>query len=529
MSLWKFIECRILQVMRTFITMPSFRHLQNDALSGVVVFLVALPLCMGIALASGAPVMSGLIAGIIGGLVISVFSASDLSVSGPAAGLTAVVLSGIATLGSFEAFLAAIVVAGLLQICLGFLRLGSLTEFIPNGVIRGMLAGIGVVIIYKQVEHLLGWDKIPMMDGKPTHVMDGRLLVDFLPHPATVDVGVLLIGLLCLAMLIVMDQKFVKSFKAMKLIPSSLIVVTVGTVFNELLVYAGSPLGIEHGSGHLVDIPLLSQNASFFTSPDFSVLLTNPAVWITAVTIAVIASVETLLCIEATEKIDPEKRFCDNDRELIAQGIGNTLSGLIGGLPITSVIVRTSTNVYAGAKTRLSALVHGLLLLAAVVVIPELLNRVPIACLAAVLIMVGYKLTSLQIIRESWEHGIDQFLPFTVTIIGIVFTDLLVGIGLGLLSSMYWVVKANRFVAISTVVQDNHWLIRFNKDASFINKSELKRIMRRIPENVTVIFDATRASVVDHDIYDTIGEFAQASTYRNVHVEYINLFGKRKV
>lgn len=314
----------------------------------------------------------------------------------------------------------------------------------------------------------------------------------------------------------------------MKLIPSSLIVVTVGTLLNEFLNSIGSPLGILPGAGHLVDIPLLSKGASFFSSPDFSILISNPSVWVTALTIAVIASVETLLCIEATEKLDPEKRFCDNDRELIAQGIGNTLSGLIGGLPITSVIVRTSTNVYAGAKTRLGALVHGVLILLAVVVLPELLNRIPIACLAAVLVMVGYKLTSIQIIRESWEHGIDQFLPFTVTIIGIVFTDLLVGIGLGLASSMYWVVKANRFVAISTVVQDNLWLIRFNKDASFINKSELKRILRKIPENANVIFDATRASVVDHDIYDTIGEFAQASTYRNVSVEYRNLFGKRK-
>lgn len=497
--------------------------------AGIVVFLVALPLCMGIALASGAPVLSGLIAGIIGGVVIAVFSDSELSVSGPAAGLTAVVIAGIATLGSFEAFLASVVIAGLLQIGFGLLRIGSVTEFIPNGVIRGMLAGIGVVIMQKQISHLIGWDHAPETAEPVTHIMDGKFSWTFFPEGVTLDTGIMLIGGICLALLIVLDLKRFKDQAWKKYLPTSLIIVLVGTLINEVFLLLGSPLAIEHGTDQVVQIPLLSSGAQLLITPDFSILGSNPQVWVTAITIAIIASIETLLCIEATEKLDPEQRFSNNNKELVAQGIGNTLSGLVGGLPITSVIVRTSTNIYAGGRTRMAAFIHGLILILSVVLLAGLLNRIPLTCLAAVLIMVGYKLTSLSVVRESWEKGIDQFLPFVVTIIGVVFTDLLVGIGLGLATSMYWVVKANRFVAISTVVDGSMWMIRFNKDASFINKTELKKVLRTVPDNIHLIFDATRASVIDHDIYETVGDFAQAATYRGIQIEYINMFGKRKV
>lgn len=515
--------------MNSLLRLPSVRYLQNDVPSGVVVFLVALPLCMGIALASGTPVLSGLIAGIIGGIVVSVFSDSELSVSGPAAGLTAVVIAGIAALGGFEAFLVSVVIAGLFQIGFGLLRIGSVTEFIPNGVIRGMLAGIGVVIVQKQLAHLVGWDHSPEIDEQVTHILDGKFSWSLFPSGVTIDTGIMLIGGICLAILIILDLPRFKGMSWKKYMPASLLVVLLGTLLNELLLVLGSPLAIERGTDQLVQIPLLGSGAQWLYTPDFSILFTTPQVWFTALTIAIIASVETLLCIEATEKLDPEQRFSNNNKELIAQGIGNTLSGLVGGLPITSVIVRTSTNVYAGAKTRTSSFIHGLILLGAVVLLAGLLNRIPLTSLAAVLIMVGYKLTSLQVVRESWEKGIDQFLPFAVTVVGVVLTDLLVGIGMGLITSLYWVIRANRFIALSTVVEGKMWMIRFNKDASFINKTELKKVLRSVPDNVHLIFDATRSSVIDHDIYETIGDFAMAATYRGIHIEYVNMFGKRRI
>ncbi len=513
--------------MKNLVSLPKFTYAQADISAGVVVFLVALPLCMGIALASGAPVISGLVAGVVGGIVIAFFSGSELSVSGPAAGLAAVVSSAIASLGSFEIFLVSVVIAGLLQVIIGFLRAGFLAEFVPNSVIRGMLAGIGLVIIIKQVPHLLGWDDTPDVVETSVHLFDGHFLEDLIPQSAGIEAGAMLIGLVCLTFLVVWDMPFRKRLSWTAFIPGPLVAVILGTMLNEVLLATTHKLGLEHGTQHLVQIPLLSAGAQLLTYPDFGALFSSSTVWVTAVTIAVVASIETLLCIEATDKLDPMKRISDPNRELVAQGIGNTLSGLLGGLPITSVIVRSSTNIYSGGKTRLSTLVHGLLILGSVLLIPEILNRVPLTCLAAILILIGYKLTSLQIIRESWERGADQFVPFGATILAVVFTDLLTGIGLGLALSFFWVVRANRHVAISTQVNEQQWIIQFLKDVSFVNKSELKRTLQNVPDNVRVVFDGTRASVIDHDIYEIIGEFAQAATYRGISVEYVNLFGKR--
>ncbi len=519
---------RMFRIMfRHLITVPGFSSAPKDIAAGIVVFLVALPLCLGIALASNAPLLSGLISGIIGGTLLVLFSGSELSVSGPAAGLAAVVASAIHTLGSFETFLAAVCISGLLQVGFGIVRGGIIGEFVPNSVIRGMLAAIGIIIIVKQIPHLVGWDVTSAADVEMFEMSSWNAF-DRIQHlGAHIEEGALVIGLVCLLFLILWEMPFRKRISGTKLIPGPLLAVVLGTILNEVFAAVSSPLAMATGSPHMVQIPLLSEGARLLTTPNLGALLTSTQVWFTALTIAVIGSIETLLSIEASDKLDPQKRISDTNRELIAQGIANTTCGLVGGLPVTSVIVRSSTNIYAGARTRLSSLVHGILLALAVLAIPEFMNHIPITSLAAILITVGYKLTSLQIIRESWERGWDQFIPFGATIVAVVATDLLTGIVLGTIVSMYWVIRANRFSAITVHNENNLWTITFNKDASFINRSELKQALRNIPDNVSVVIDASRASVVDHDIYDTIGEFAQAATYRGITVEYNRLFGKR--
>jgi len=475
--------------------------------------------------------MSGLIAGIIGGTVIAFFSGSELSVSGPAAGLAVIVLGAIESLGSFEIFLVAVVLAGILQFILGVIKAGIIGEYVPNSVIRGMLAGIGVVIIVKQIPHLLGWDADAELDEAVFHFPGIEDMTPWAPIVGAfqhVELGPMIIGLSCLAFLFLWDTPLRKRIEWTKLLPGPLIAVVLGVVLNQLFVFGAPELAIAGGTSHLVNIPTDTSLMGMVTTPDLAGL-SRTDVWIAAVTIALVASVETLLSVEATDKLDPQKRLADTNKELRAQGIGNTLSGLIGGLPITAVIVRSSTNVYAGGKTRLSAIVHGVLLVVCVILIPDILNLIPLAALAAVLISVGYKLTSLSVIRESWEHGIDQFLPFGVTILAIVFTDLLTGIGIGLLTSLFWVIRTNHHSSFSVVNEGDWWMIRFNKDASFVNKSELKKALRELPDNVKLIINGTRANIIDHDIYDTLGEFAQGAEFRNITIEYRDVFGKRKL
>lgn len=509
--------------------LPSFRHVASDIPAGAVVFLVALPLCLGIALASGAPLMSGLIAGIIGGTILALFSGSELSVSGPAAGLAVIVLGAIEKLGSFEIFLVSVVLAGVLQIVFGQIKAGILGEYVPNSVIRGMLAGIGVVIIVKQLSHLVGWDAAHNTDESGvaldhfTSSAPWESITSALQH---VEAGPAIIGISCLAFLFLWDMKWRKSIAWTALVPGPLLAVILGTTLNQVFLIAAPELSVIDPS-HLVAIPSDTSLAGMITTPDFTALGTV-SVWTTAITIAIVASVETLLSVEAADKLDPQKRISDSNQELRAQGIGNVLSGLLGGLPITAVIVRSSTNIYAGGKTRLSAMVHGVLLLVCVLLIPDVLNLIPLAALAAVLISVGYKLTSLAVIRESWEHGVDQFVPFLVTILAVVFTDLLTGIGIGLLVSFFWVIKNNHHSAITLVNDGEYWMLRLNKDATFVNKSELKRALRSIPDNAKVMVNGTGASIIDHDIYDTLGEFAEAAEYRKITIQYHNVFGKRK-
>ena len=517
--------------MKGLFSLPTFKYAASDIPAGIVVFLVALPLCLGIALASGAPMMSGLIAGIVGGTVIAFFSGSELSVSGPAAGLAVIVLGAIESLGSFDIFLMAVVIAGVLQFILGQIKAGVIGEYVPNSVIRGMLAGIGVVIIVKQIPHLLGWDAEAELDEAVFHVPGIQDMTPWNPIISAfqhIELGPMIIGVVCLVFLFAWDTPIRKRLAWTKLIPGPLIAVLLGTALNQVFVFAAPELAIASGASHLVNIPTDTSIAGMMTTPDVNGL-TRADVWLSAITIALVASVETLLSVEATDKLDPQKRIADTNRELRAQGIGNTISGLIGGLPITAVIVRSSTNVYAGGKTRLSAIVHGILLLVCVILIPGILNMIPLAALAAVLISVGYKLTSLSVIRESWEHGIDQFLPFGVTVLAIVFTDLLTGIGIGLLTSLFWVIRTNHHSSVTVVNEGNWWMLRFNKDASFVNKSELKKALRELPDNAKLIINGTKANIIDHDIYDTLGEFAQGAQYRNITIEYRDVFGKRKL
>jgi MFS superfamily sulfate permease-like transporter len=511
------------------LTFPSFGSARNDIPAGLVVFLVALPLCLGIALASGAPLFAGIIAGLVGGTVVALMSGSELSVSGPAAGLAVIVLGAIQKLGGFEIFALAVVLSGLMQIAFGMMRAGVIGDYIPNSVIKGMLAAIGVVIILKQIPHALGDDKDYVGDESFRQSDELNTFSEIQAALGAYSAGAIIISLACLTLLILWDRPFLKKFAWTALVPGPLVCVVLGTLLNELFGLWVPDWKLTAAKDHLVKLPVADSVGDFFAmfrTPSFAQIL-NPQVWVVAITIALVGSVETLLCIEATDKLDPQKRISDTNRELRAQGMGNLFSGLLGGLPITSVIVRSSANVYAGGRTRLSAMVHGLLLGLSVILLATWLNRVPLAALASVLLMVGYKLSSVKIIKEMWLLGRNQFIPFAVTVLAIVFTDLLKGIGIGLLVSTFFVMRANHHASITLVHEGRSWLLRFNKDMSFVNKAELKRRLRQIPNDVTLIVDGTKSLYVDRDIYETIREFETAGSFRNITLEYHNFFDKQ--
>jgi MFS superfamily sulfate permease-like transporter len=512
------------------ITFPGFQSAQRDLPAGVVVFLVALPLCLGIALASGAPLFSGVIAGVVGGLVISLLSGSELSVSGPAAGLAVIVASSIASLGSFEIFTVAVVLSGIVQFVFGMLRAGMIGDYIPNSVIKGMLAAIGIVIFLKQIPHALGYDADYLGDeafNQPDQLNTFTTLIEAFSNLSLAAVTISSVSLL---LLLLWERPFMKRMAWTGIIPAPLIVVIGGVIINEAFGVFSPELQLR-SKDHLVTLPVASSPADFFAMfslPDLRSAL-QPEVWVVAVTIALVGSLETLLCIEATDKLDPEKRISDTNRELRAQGVGNTVSGLLGGLPITSVIVRSSANVYAGARTRLSSFTHGVIMIVAVAFLASQLNRIPLAALASILLVVGYKLASRRIIVDMWSRGATEFIPFAITVVAIVFTDLLTGICIGFLAGTFFVIRSNHHAAI-TVVQveeDNNFLMRFSKDMSFVNKAALKRALRRIPDNAFLIVDGTKALYVDGDIYETIREFETAAGYRGIVLEYHNFFDKQ--
>ena len=499
-----------------------FANLKSDFSAGLVVFLVALPLCLGIAMASGAPLFSGIISGIVGGLVVGYLSTSHLSVSGPAAGLTAIVLTAITDLGAFDIFLTTVFIAGIIQLILGFIKAGSISNYFPTNVIEGMLAGIGVIIFLKQIPHAFGYDKDYEGDLSFLQPDSENTFSEIFHLISHVQLGSIIITLLSLFILITWSK--VEFLKKIKLVPPALVAVIVSILLNEFFIISGSSFSIK--KEHLVSLPVpnsIEEFKSIFILPNFSALA-NTKVWIIGITIAIVASIETLLCIEAADRMDEQKRFTNTNVELKAQGIGNIISSLLGGLPMTSVVVRTSANNTAGAKSKLAAIIHGLLLTICVISIPTILNKIPLATLAAVLLLVGYKLANPKIIFHFWAKGKYQFVPFIATFVAVVFTDLLKGVALGMIISILFVLKGNLKRAYSFKKEEylDGDIIHINlaQEVSFLNKAAIKSTLNEIPENTKVIIDASETIYIAHDILDLIREFkATRANENNIKVK----------
>ncbi len=496
-----------------------FQNIGSDLPASIVVLLVALPLCLGIALGSGAPLFSGIIAGMVGGIVIGLLSGSQLSVSGPAAGLTVIVATAIVKLQVYEAFLLAVVIAGIIQVILGFIKAGVIGDYVPNSVIKGMLAAIGFILILKQFPHLVGYDADFEGDESFTQGDKQNTFSEMFKAIEFITPSALVIGGISLLILILWERKFIKNNKVLKLIPGALMVVFVGVLINQFFLSSKPEYALD--TKHLVSLPVATDLASFFsffTFPDIK-FLNNPNVWISAFTLAIVASLETLLGIEAVDKLDPLKRVTPTNRELKAQGVGNIISGLIGGLPLTSVVVRSSANVSAGAKTKVSTIMHGTMLLICVMLIPSLLNKIPLSALAAVLIFTGYKLAKISLFKEFFQKGWDQFIPFVVTILAILFTDLLIGIMVGIGVGLFFMIRSNFRSSVMVVHDKNNYLIRLRKDVSFLNKPIIKKKLEDVPENAFVLIDATRADYIDKDVIEEINNFLCHAHIKNIRIE----------
>jgi MFS superfamily sulfate permease-like transporter len=477
-----------------------FANLKSDFASGLVVFLVALPLCLGIALASGAPLFSGIISGVVGGIAVGLLSQSHISVSGPAAGLTAIVLVAITDLGAFDIFLTAVLIAGLLQLALGFLKAGSISNYFPTNVIEGMLAGIGVIIFLKQIPKALGSD-VSVGSGL-------KIFSDVAASFSDLKIGVVMVTVVSLCIILVWDK--IPALSSIKLLPAALIAVTVGVVINEFILKGTAN---EITAKYLVSLPVpttIEEFKAIIILPDFTAF-TNPKVWIVAITIAIVASIETLLCIEAADRMDVQKRYTNTNVELKAQGIGNIVSALLGGLPMTSVVVRSSANANAGAKSKMSAVIHGVLLLISVLTIPVLLNKIPYATLAAILLLIGYKLAKPSVFAHFWHKGKYQFVPFIATFGAVVFLDLLKGVALGMIISILAILRGNMKRAYDfrkETLKDGDVLhIDLAQEVSFLNKAAIKTTLLSIPENAKVIINASETVYIAHDVLDLIREF----------------------
>jgi MFS superfamily sulfate permease-like transporter len=496
-----------------------FQNAAADIPASVVVFLVALPLCLGIALGSGAPLFAGIIAGMVGGIVIGSLSGSSLSISGPAAGLTAIVAVAIGKMPAYEAFLLSVVIAGVLQVILGFLRAGIIGDYIPNSVILGMLASIGFVLILKQFPHLIGYDQDYSGDETFIQIDHNNTFSEIINSVNNITPIALIIGILSILILILWDRPGLKKKKFFKNLPGPLVVVVTGILINVFCTTEGTRFSLS--TTQLVNLPVansFSSFSSFFMFPKWA-YLNNANVWITGLTIALVASIETLLGIEAVDKLDSLKRRSPANRELKAQGVGNLISGLLGGLPLTSVIVRSSANVEAGAKSKFSAIMHGLLILGSVLFIPGLLNKIPLSALAAILIMTGYKLVKPSIFKSMYKKGWDQFIPFMVTLVAILFTDLLIGILVGTVVALFSLIRSNFKSAVMVVHDDNKYLVRFRKDISFLNKPIVKEKLESVPSDAYVLIDMTRSDFIDKDIIDVINEYLQHAHLKNIRVE----------
>lgn len=498
-------------------------NLKQDLPASLVVFFVAMPLCMGIALASDAPIFSGLIAGIVGGIVVGSLSGSAAGVSGPAAGLTAVVAGAIATLGSYEAFMLAVVLAGILQILFGVLRAGVVAYYFPSSVIKGMLSGIGVIIILKQIPHAFGYDVDYEGDLAFSQADGHNTLSELIYMLDYITVGSVIVSSVSLLILISWEQILVKKHKIFSLIQGPLVAVGFGIAY-EIITRNYFP-ELTLASEHLVNVPVSKDFGSFlgqFSFPDFS-QFGNTQIYITAVTIAVVASLETLLCVEATDKIDPKKRITPANRELFAQGAGNLVCGLVGGLPVTQVIVRSSANIQSGANSKLSAIIHGFLLLLAIVAFPTIINLIPLASLASVLLVVGYKLTKLSLYKSMYKLGWGQFNPFIITILGVVFTDLLTGIGLGLVVGIIVVLKNNYKNShnLHLIAKENgkrRIKMTLAEEVSFLNKGAILNELKKIPRGSELTIDASESAIIDYDVQEIIENFRKTADNRDIDV-----------
>lgn len=512
--------------MSTQLKSGFFSNLRYDVPASIVVFLVAMPLCLGIAMASGAPLFSGIIAGFVGGIVVSLISKSPLGVSGPAAGLAVIVLNAITELAVFETFLMAVVLAGVFQIVLSFLKAGVIGYYFPSSVIKGMLSGIGIIIVLKQIPHAFGYDKDPegdfafkQIDGHNTFSELGYMLESITP-------AALIITVVSMIILILWEQPFMTRLNFTKLVKGPLVVVMAGIGLN-LYFQSVDDLGLN--SGQIVSIPVADSFLGFFqqfSTPDFTQIF-NPEVLLVAATMAVVASLETLLCVEATDKLDPYKRVTPTNRELLAQGVGNVVSGLIGGLPITQVIVRSSANIQSGGRTKASAFFHGVILLIAAMTIPAVLNLIPLASLAAILFVVGYKLAKPVIFKQMYSAGLGQFIPFIVTIIGIVFTDLLRGIGIGLAVGVIHILW-NLFKTPFYFDPDKHEdgkpiTIELSQNVSFLHKASVLKTLAKLPDGVHVVIDASKTVSIHPDVIEIVEDFLKNAELRDIHVEVLGL------
>lgn len=508
-----------------------FAHLKADFPAGLVVSLVALPLCLGIALAStGRPdlLFSGIIAGVIGGIVVGMLSGSPLGVSGPAAGLVVIVFSAIKTLGSFEAFLLAIFLAGAIQVIAGMLRAGVIGYYFPSAVIKGMLTAIGITLLLKEIPHAFGYDE-DFMGDFTFEQGDGHNTFSELYYAVRYSsTGAIIISVVSIALLILFERPFLKKFQLFKFLPGALFVVLLGIGINAF--FAGAFPTLVMTGKHLVQLPVatsISEFFSFFKFPDFSAI-TNPQVYIVAATLAIVASLETLLCVEATDKLDPHKRNTPTNRELTAQGVGNMISGLVGGLPITQVVVRSSANINSGGQTKLSAIIHGIILLLSAIFIPAYMNYIPLASLAAILLMVGYKLAKPSLFKGMYKLGWDQFIPFIVTVLAILATDLLKGIMIGIVVAIYYILRKNYRHSYSYSKElsttGDKITITLSEEVSFLNKGSIQQTLTLVPPYSTVIIDGSKSRNIDFDVLEIIQDFKRHTAVdKNIKVQTIGI------
>ncbi len=501
-----------------------YRYLDHDIPAGVVVFLVAVPLCLGIALASGAPPFSGIIAGIIGGLVVSLLSGSQLSVSGPAAGLTVIIANAVEKLG-FDAMLLAVALSGLFQLAMGFLRAGVIGAFFPSAVIKGMLAAICLILIMKQLPHAVGYDADAetdlsfLEDDSHTRL---SLLWDAFHSFST---GAVIVSLVSVAIMLLWDTQHIKKHRYLSIAPGPLVAVLFGVGYNAVAQTLFPSLAI--APQHLVNVPAIFGPIDFareFSFPDYTRLI-DVQIYVTAATLALVGSLETLLSLEAVDKLDPLKRVAPTNQELKAQGVGNFVSGMLGGLPITAVIVRSSASIDAGAHTKAASFFHGLLLLLSAMFLSSVLNLIPLACLAAVLILTGYKLAKPKLFIQQYEKGFNQFAPFAMTVGAILLTDLLKGMAIGMAVGLFFVLRANYHSAFTLTRDGRNYLLRLQKDVSFLNKAQLRNLLEDIDENSFLMIDGTRAGFIDQDIMETIQDFIKAASDYNIRVELKEMRG----